>query len=348
MKKQTIAIAALIIIVLSASSVILFDGGSYKVKSRVIHVDSLGGSDYVKIQEAIDDAKKGDTIDISPGEYFETLLIDKSVIIKGHDGTIIHPRNASENQNSLIYISAENCTIENLTLENSQYYKNLMGININSSDTIIKGNKISKFEYGIYLKDEVRNGHVYTGIEIAENEVSNNSYGIYLYANAENNIIEQNDVIDNIDGITVYYFLNNTIRNNFVFSNSQYGIYLNINSDANVVNNNICTENRYGIRFKGVSYNEIFLNRLERNELGLYSCCGSSFNTIYKNTCIDNEKHASDGFYNSWDNGVDGNYWDDYIPKYQNATKLDGHWSVPYNISDGDNLDNFPLVNPTI
>ena len=346
-KKKLFTITVLLILLLVSFTGCL-DEPTKKTEESIIYVDILGSKDFVNIQEAIDNAKNGETIEISPGEYFECLNIDKSVKIRGNPGTILHPRNASENKHSLIYITSNNCTIEGLTLENSEYYKNLIGIRINSTGNKISKNKVSKFEYGIYLKDEVRAGHIYTGIEISDNEVSNNSYGIYLYADAEGNIIKNIDVIDNIDGINIYYHLNTTIQNNYIFSNSQYGIYLNINSDGNIVKNNICTKNKYGIRFKGVSENEIFLNRLEGNELGLYSCCGSSFNTVYKNTCIDNQKHASDAFYNSWDNGVNGNYWDDYTTNYPNATKSGGHWSIPYNISDGDNLDNYPLVSPTI
>jgi len=347
MKRQILA-TTIILILLTISFTGCLDETTEKIEGKILYVDSLGGSDFIKIQDAIDSADEDETIDIAPGEYFECINIYKTVKIKGHEGAIIHPRNASENDDSLILISSENCTVEGLTLENSEYYENLKGIDINSSFVTVKGNMISKFQYGIYLRDEVGNGHIYKELKISENEVSNNSYGIYIYANSEGNIIDNNDVIDNIDGITLYYFLNNTVQNNYVFSNSQYGIYFNIKSDGNVVRNNVCIENRYGIRFKGVSDNKIFLNRIERNELGLYSCCGSSFNTIYKNTCIDNEKHASDGFYNSWDNGKDGNYWDDYIPKHPNATKSGGHWSIPYNISDGDNLDNHPMVNPTV
>ena len=346
-KRKLFTITVLLILLIVSFTGCL-DEPTKEIEEVVIYVDILGGKDYENIQEAIDNANEGDTIEVSPGEYFECLNIHKSIKIRGNPGTILHPRNASENKNSQIYISSDNCTIEGLTLENSNYWKNLLGIKINSSNTKISGNKITRYEYGIYLKEDVRNSHIYTGIEISDNEVSNNSNGIYLYANAEKNLIKDNDVLDNIDGINIYYHLNTTIQNNYVYSNSQYGIYLNINSDSNIVKKNVCIDNRYGIRFKGVSENEIYLNRIERNELGLYSCCGASFNKVYKNTCIDNQKHASDGFYNSWDNGVDGNYWDDYTQRFPNATKSGGHWNTPYNISDGDNLDNFPLVSPTI
>jgi len=349
MKKQVFALIVLqILLIVSFTG--CMDTPSDKQQGRIHYVDSLGGKEYTSIQKAINNASDGDTIEVSAGNYFEYLVVNKTVKLKGIDGATINPRNVSENKNSLIFISADNCTIEGFNIRNNEFWDDIIGIYINSSGNKIKNNVITRFEYGIYLKDDVSHGSkkIYTKINISNNEVSNCTYGIYLYAKSERNTIYKNDVNDNLEGINLYYGTNNTIYGNYVNSNTVYGIYININSDSNFVTRNVCSENRYGIRFKGVSYNEIYLNRLEGNELGLYSCCGSSFNRIYKNTCIDNEKHASDGFYNSWDNGKDGNYWDDYIANYPNATKSGKYWNTPYNILDGDNMDEHPLVNPTI
>lgn len=324
------------------------DGPAEKPQQKVLYVDVSGGKDYTSIQEAIDNSSDGDSIIVSDGDYFENIHIDKSVKLKGSKGTILHPKNVSENKNSIIFISSDNCTLEGFTIRNVKFLDDVIGVYMNSSGNKITGNKITWFEYGIYLKDDPNKGRIYKNINISNNEVSNCTYGIYVRADSMDNIIYNNDVIDNLEGINLYYFINNSVIGNYLHSNTVYGIYININSDGNIVTRNVCTENRYGIRFKGVSYNEIFLNRLERNEMGLYSCCGSSFNTIYKNTCIDNEKHASDGFYNSWDDGTTGNYWDDYIANYPNATMVGNYWDTPYNISDGDNQDLHPLVNPTI
>ena len=203
------------------------------------------------------------------------------------------------------------------------------------------------FKYGIYIKDDV-NENVFTKNNISDNVISNCTYGIYVYSYAENNTIYNNDLIDNIDGMYLHYFINNSILNNYVHSNTGYGIYIGSYSDGNIVSRNVCTNNRYGIRFKGVSFNEIFMNKLENNEIGLYSCCGSNDNILYYNTLINNAKQASDGFTNSWDNGIVGNYWDDYIAIHPNATHTNGCWSIPYDVPDGSNKDNFPLINPYI
>ena len=56
--------------------------------------------------------------------------------------------------------------------------------------------------------------------------------------------------------------------------------------------------------------------------------------------------NARDDLINQWDNESVGNYWDDYIEKYPDAIQIDGIWDIPYNITAGDNIDRFPLVNP--
>lgn len=346
-KKQIFTLIVILILLLVSFSGCL-DEPVEKQKARTIYVDVSGGADFKSIQKAINNATDGETILVSEGNYFESLNINKSIKLKGSKDTIIYSINTTENQNSVIFLSAENCTIERFTLRNSDLSSDLIGIFINSSGNNIVDNTISKFEYGIYLRAEVNNGHIFKNINISKNKVYNCTYGIYLRANAKDNMIYENEIIDNLEGINLYYCINNSVIGNYVHSNTVYGIYVQISSDGNIISKNVCTENRYGIRFKGVSYNEIFLNRVERNELGIYSCCGSSFNTVYKNTCIDNEKHASDGFYNSWYNGEFGNYWDDYINNYPNATKNGNIWNIPYLIPDGDNLDEFPLVSPTI
>ncbi len=311
---------------------------------NTLFVGGSGPGNYTKIQDAIDNASEGDTIFVYTGTYFENILLWKSVNLIGENrkNTIIFPRNVELNENSTIYISVDNCSINGFTINNNNFETDVIGIFIHSSGNMIFDNSILRFKYGVYLKDE-NFEHVFTGNNISRNEISNCTSGIYLRANAEYNTINRNYIIDNLEGIIIYYCENNTIQNNFVHSNTVYGIYININSDGNIVSRNICSENRYGIRFKAVSYNEIFLNRLEKNELGLYSCCGSHHNILYFNSLIDNEKNASDGFYNFWDNGIVGNYWEDY-----NGTDNDGDGigDTPYPIPDGNNVDRYPLMEP--
>ncbi|MCK4498792.1 hypothetical protein KAU25_06320, partial [Candidatus Bathyarchaeota archaeon] len=49
---------------------------------RVIKVPD----NFNSIQEAVDEAQEGDKVEVSPGTYFEHVLVNKSVSISGTDG----------------------------------------------------------------------------------------------------------------------------------------------------------------------------------------------------------------------------------------------------------------------
>ncbi|MCK5301328.1 MAG: hypothetical protein KAJ21_05435, partial [Thermoplasmatales archaeon] len=63
-------------IILLFSSIISFVS-SYEVSSNnIIYVDDDGGADYIRIQDAIDNASDGDTVFVYNGIYIETLKVD--------------------------------------------------------------------------------------------------------------------------------------------------------------------------------------------------------------------------------------------------------------------------------
>ena len=79
------------------------------------------------------------------------------------------------------------------------------------------------------------------------------------------------------------------------------------------------------------------------NKNGTYFCCGAVNNIVYNNNFINNANwNAKDDPGNIWDNGIVGNYWDDYTGTDANG---DGIGDTPYliNLLAGDG-DRFPLM----
>ena len=123
----------------------------------------------------------------------------------------------------------------------------------------------------------------------------------------------------------------------------------NLISNNNIISRNKIYDNDVGIRLKGSKFNNVFKNEFNNNSnKGLYICCGAKDNIIYNNSFINNKKHVDytisnvnpfykDGF---------GNYWDDYLERYPNATQLNGVWNTSYQIPDSSFEDKYPLVEP--
>lgn len=163
--------------------------------------------------------------------------------------------------------------------------------------------------------------------------------GIDIHSNF--NIISDNNIsLNGYFGICIYAGSNNILSNNII-SENEYGIYLG-SSNENTISDNIISDNEFGSRIKGSEENMVLRNVFENNEMGLYFCCGAKNNVVFSNSFINNSQwNAKSGNVNQWDNGMHGNYWDDY---YGIDVDDDGIGETPYAISSGENTDNFPLM----
>lgn len=279
-----------------------------------------GKEKYNHIQEAIDAASDGDTIFVYNGIYIETIVLNKSINLVGETmakPTITYGESIGENM-AIIWITADNCTVNgfNIVYNITSPYEPA-GIRTNSSNNIISNNTIMNITYGVYADRGSKNNL------IEWNNILNNKYSIYLTSTSHSNVTW------------------NTILNT-----SKYGIYLD-HAYTNTISWNNISDGFYGIRLKGTTGNQIFRNILADNQYGMFFCCGAKVNTMFHNTFMRNdEANAVDALDNQWDNGNAGNYWDDYTEKYPTAIQQGDVWDTPYKISQGENIDRFPLVNP--
>ena len=297
--------------------------------------------DYPTISSAIGNATAGDTIFVKKGTYEEkTLEINKTLSLIGEDvnSTVVK-----------IYAS-----ILNVTQILTQFWISL------SNSIIINANDVRLSKLTIVTGGNI----VATGdrIQIIGNNITmrNSDQGLSISGSYCNITDNTSDGLINLSGF------HNTIARNSVYR-------ITINKDFNLISNNTVSGN--GVKLSNANSNVVYGNNMltTTGDYGLYIVENSSHNIIHNNNVsalfrdveINSDSAENNTFYhnnflmqygndaaslytynstlvNFWDNGEEGNYWEDY-----NGTDADrdGIGDTPY-VIDGNNVDNYPLMFP--
>jgi len=195
---------------------------------------------------------------------------------------------------------------------------------------------------GVYLYN-VTNGL------ITKNSNKVNTGALVYIENSSYNVISYNNASYNAQfGIYLWGGIgdirNNIISNNLVVANIERGIFLQEHCYFNEISENTVLNNTIGIVIdEWVSNNTITENLIKFNDAGLIIAALCNGNMVYLN-CFENKfLHALDlGAFNQWDNGVKGNYWDNYTGMDADGN---GIGDIPYNITgSAGTKDNFPLM----
>ena len=244
---------------------------------------------------------------------------------------------------------------------------NEYGIHLYGSVNVsVSGNVASSNVNGIHL-DVSRNNI------LVDNNVSSSSWnGIYFYGSSNNTLLGNNVFSNHGRGIRLHYSFNNTLLGNVVSSNG-YGIYL-YGSGRNVLSNNTASlNNESGILLDGSSDNAITGNVVSNNTYGIWlidsgsdaisgnyvssndkygvRLWNSSRNVFFYNDFIKNlvknvEQPSNTSILNLWDNGAEGNFWEDYDGA---DTNMNGVGDKPYVVDERVWLgvysqDSYPLM----
>lgn len=160
---------------------------------------------------------------------------------------------------------------------------------------------------------------------------------------SNNCTISNNVAKDNrLRGILISQSWNVTIRHNLA-EGAQPGYGINLNASKNVIVEQNTVANNYfdGIGLLSSNNSIVIGNTVINNTLFGIWVDSSNHNTIYNNNIIENGIQAtSNSFPNTWDSGVEGNFWSNYSGADSN---YDGIGDSPY-IIDLNNTDNYPLV----
>ncbi|MDX2029078.1 MAG: parallel beta-helix domain-containing protein [Blastocatellia bacterium] len=195
------------------------------------------------IQAALDRTIAGDAIEIRPGTYAETLLIDvDNITIRGLSENGQRPILDGKNElTDAVITSSHNFTIENLVVRN--YVNNGItvhgGINATFRNLYIENTGL----YGVYPVESrgvlvegctvtaIKDAGIYVGqsrdIIVRNNECHHNVAGIEI-ENCVNSLVENNHLHDNTAGMLVFLLPNNpskvgsdhAVRNNRILDNN--------------------------------------------------------------------------------------------------------------------------------
>jgi parallel beta-helix repeat protein len=250
----------------------------------------------------------------------------------------------------VVLVNCTSMSVENLNFTDGQSI--LLAWTTNSN---ITNNTVTDGQ-GIYL--------VYSsnGNTVSENVVRSSKYGVSVSYSLDNSIVENNITSCSVSGVHLSEAKNITVISNTIKSNNQHGIALMENSNKNTVSENHIEYNKIGIFVQDSSENLITGNMIIRNDdWGMQLEGGQHSNIIYYNSFIDNRRWKSglqvsipglnvsgvweDGNPNVWDDDEKGNYWSDYLTRYQNATEIDGTGigDTPFHINPN-NIDNHPVM----
>jgi parallel beta-helix repeat protein len=189
-----------------------------------------------------------------------------------------------------------------------------------SNDVISSNQIIANQGYGIFGDS--------TNCTITDNFIFENAIsGISVDSNcivARNNITSNGPKTSAFTGAGLSFRNNCTILDNYVSKNNR-GIWTYDGEGNTITENTIAYNNNEGIRFQGPADN----------------------NLIYHNNFIENNNHGTQAYVNTpntWDNGIEGNYWSDHKSEDQ-KTDNSTVGNMPYFISDK-NQDNHPFLTP--
>ncbi len=280
--------------------------------SRTLTV-GLDGHDYAKIQDAIDAARPGDTIEVHSGIYSENVNVTKRLNLLGIGMPMA---DAGEKGNGITLI-ADGIRLMGFEVRNSSKSSVTTdgGIVVMSKDNVIEGNNASYNLNGILLIDSSRN-------LLKGNNVSHNKDSGILLRKSRFNTITANEACYNRNGILIEHSSNENVIEYNSASENQNGMGVDYSHANKFVGNNV-VNNTYGITVWSSNANILYGNNMENIEFDAYEDSISNMTT------------------DQWDNGIIGNRYGDF--DCSDADE-DGICDCEYEIQGGLSVDRYPLA----
>lgn len=304
-------VLAFLLLPMLATCFVNAGGSLFAAEANRVHNANLG-TNYASIQAAIDDPRTmdGHTILVDEGIYDESVVVHKSISLVGRDREKTQIYRGVTVDAIPVQLTANGSSLVNFTVTGG-----LVGIFVDrTNDSVIANNTVTGAkDYAIYAS--------YTG-----------------NCRIDGNIA----TLNRRQGILVTNSHDFVAINNKVFSNPSYGLNAN-DSSSGLISQNLVFDNTFdGIGLgMGTTNCTVCKNTVENNTLrGIWVDYESTANAIYQNNIVGNRIQAIANYTNSWDNGLEGNFWGDYLGSDAN---FDGIDDVAHEI-DVNNTDRYPLL----
>jgi parallel beta-helix repeat protein len=223
--------------------------------------------------------------------------------------------------------------------ENVEVNKTISLIGENKYNTIVDGNGSNVFSLRT------------NNITISQFKILNGYRGISSNDDSWNCTIYRNNIVNNQYGILAdgWFWC---ISENCIESNAINGVYID-GSYTRVSNNKIRGNGFDGVWLLITDWNVVVGNTISDNNCGIAFSSAISFNcrnnAIYHNNFLNNtfQVDLGNSANTTFDDGCEGNYWDDYGARYPNASCNEfGIWNTSYTIEGYTLKDNYPLKSP--
>jgi nitrous oxidase accessory protein len=238
------------------------------------------GGQFKTIQQAVDAAKPGDTVLVTPGMYAENVVVNKPVTITAASGrpTV----QAADLSKDVFLVTSSGVHIDGLTLTGGDSAVNVAQV---SSCLVTSVNAHGNVR-GVYLARA-------TSSEVRNCNLADNGYGVYCDYASSNTIA--NDVATGEkgagntlgDGVYLFYSDSNKVANNDLSANHVFGISLYHSSNNTITGNTISQNEEFGVRLRESDNNVLTFNTIRANvQLGIL-IIQTTNHQIYLNDFID-------------------------------------------------------------
>jgi parallel beta-helix repeat protein len=288
-------------------------------------------AEYPTIQQAVNSASQGDTIQVSPGLYHEHIVVPETINELKILGNPANPATTivdGTSNGTVFRLDGNKVTVKGFTVRNAgNGYNAIYSIKDSSTNDyhVISNNIIETSERAISLG--LSNGNTVTNNTFIDNA----NTGINL-EDSDDNIISQNTIQQSPYGIKMITSTGNNINNNKI-SETSYGIHISltstgnilsfnnvsgqtagifINSDSNTAHHNVLTHSAYGIWCYNCKYAKIYYNSITHGSYGIRiqwsTTVTASYHNISYNKAFQNKYGWGIEAVNSNSNNFTGNW----------------------------------------